>query len=96
MLLQRSTIGVCHALLQFPDKQSPLAVLRFPAQSDPSGTMWFRRFTKYVTKTDHKLWCRPHSIEHDTQPTTYLISKQAIPYRTCDGTCCPGVSTPKI
>jgi hypothetical protein len=25
-----------------------------------------------------------------------LISKQVIPYRTCGGTCCPRVSTPKI
>jgi hypothetical protein len=55
MLLQRSTTGVCHALLQFPDKQSPLAVLRFSTQSVPSCTMWFRQFTKNVTKTDHKV-----------------------------------------
>jgi hypothetical protein len=35
-----------------------------------------------------------HSSEQDTQPTIFLISKQATPYRTCGGTCCPGVSTP--
>jgi hypothetical protein len=62
----------------------------------PSYTMWFRQFTKYVTMTDHKVWCHPHSTEHDTQPIAYLISKQVISYRTRGATCCPGVSTPKI
>jgi hypothetical protein len=93
MLLQRSTTGVCHALLRFPDKWSPLVVMRFPAQNDPFCTMWFRQFTKNVTKTDHKEGSHPHSTEHDTQPTTYVISKQAIPYRRHGGTCCPRVST---
>jgi hypothetical protein len=54
--------------------------------------MWFRQFTK----NDHKDRSHPHSTEHDTQPTTYLISKQAVPYWTRGGTCCYGVSTPKI
>jgi hypothetical protein len=84
MLLQRSTIGVCYALLQFP------------AQNGPSCTMWFRQFTKYVTKTDHKVWWHPHSTEHNTQPIVFLISKHAVLYRTRGGTCCPGMSTPKI
>jgi hypothetical protein len=35
-----------------------------------------------------------HSSEQGTLPTTSLISKQAIPYRTRGGTYCPGVSTP--
>jgi hypothetical protein len=96
MLLQRSTTGVCHALLWFPDKRSSLAVLRFPTQSVPCCPMWFRQFTKYVPKTDHKVWCHPHSTEHDTQPIAYLISKQAIPCQTHGGTCYPGGSTPKI
>jgi hypothetical protein len=96
MLLQRSTTGVCHALLWFPDKWSPLAVLKFPTQSGPSYTMWFRQFTKNVTKTDHKDWHHPHSVKHDTQPIAYLISKQAVPYQTRGGTYCPGVPTPKI
>jgi hypothetical protein len=96
MPLQRSTTGVCHALLRFPDKWSPLAMLRFPAQSDPSCTMWFRQFTKNITKTDHKDRSHPHSTEHDTQPVAYLISKQAVSYRTRGVTCCPRVSTPKI
>jgi hypothetical protein len=76
-----------------PDKWSPLAVLRFPPQSVPSCTMWFRRFTKNITMTDHKVWFHPHSTEHDTQSIAYLICKQAIPYQTRGGTCCPGVST---
>jgi hypothetical protein len=62
----------------------------------PSSTMLLRQFTKYVPKTDHNVWCHPHSTGHNTQPIVFLISKQAIPYRTCGGTCCPGVSTPKI
>jgi hypothetical protein len=37
----------------------------------------------------------PHTIEQDSQPTTSLISNQAVPYRICGGACCPGVSTPK-
>jgi hypothetical protein len=80
----------------FPHKVAPFAVLRFPAQSGPFCTMWFRRFTKNVTKTGHKDRSHPHSTEHDTQPIAYLISKQAVPYRTRGGTCYPGGSTPKI
>jgi hypothetical protein len=38
----------------------------------------------------------PHTIEQDSQPTIYLISKQANPYQTHGGKCCPGVCTPKI
>jgi hypothetical protein len=62
----------------------------------PSYTMWFRQFIKYITKTNHKVWCHPHSIEHDTPPIAYLISKQVISYRTCGGICCPRMSTRKI
>jgi hypothetical protein len=80
----------------FPHKVALLAVLRFPAQSGPLCTMWFRQFTKNVTKMGHTDRSHPHSTEHDTQPKAYLISKKAIPYRTCGGTCCPGGSTPKI
>jgi hypothetical protein len=36
-----------------------------------------------------------HSSEHVTLPIASLISKQAIPYRTLDNTCCSGVSTTK-
>jgi hypothetical protein len=73
-----------------------LAVLRFATHSGPICTMWFRQFTKNVTKTDHRDRCHPHSTDHDTQSIAYLISKQVIPYQTRGDTCCPGVSTPKI
>jgi hypothetical protein len=96
MMLQRSTTRVCHALLWFPEEMVPACCAMVSRTNVPSCTMWFRKFTKYVTKTDHKVWCHPHSTEHDTQPIAYLISKQAVPCRTCGGTCCPGVSIPKI
>jgi hypothetical protein len=73
----------------------PAGSAKVSRTSVPSCTMWFRQFTKYVTNTDHKVWCHPHSTELDTQPIGYLISKQAIPYRTRGGTCCPELSTPK-
>jgi hypothetical protein len=75
-------------------QMAPLAVLRFPAHNGPLCTMWFRQFTQNVTKSNHKDRSHPHSTEHDTQPITHIISKQAVPNRTCGGTCCPGVSTP--
>jgi hypothetical protein len=78
MPLQRPTTGVCHALL------------RIPTQSGPFCTMWFRQFTKNVTKTGHTERSHPHSTEHDTQPIAYLISKQAVSYWTRGGTCCLG------
>jgi hypothetical protein len=74
----------------FPHKVAPLAVLRFPTQSGPFCTMWFRQFTKNVTKMGNTDMSHPHSTEHDTQPIAYLISKQAIPYQTRGGTCCLG------
>jgi hypothetical protein len=37
----------------------------------------------------------PHSSKQGTLPTASLISKQAVPYWICGGTCCPAVSTPK-
>jgi hypothetical protein len=80
----------------FPDKWSPLVVLRFLAQSGPFCTMWSRQFTKNVTKTDRKDRSHPHSTEHDTQSIAYLISKQVIPYRTHGGRSCHVVSTPRI
>jgi hypothetical protein len=35
-------------------------------------------------------------IQQDKLTRAFLISQQAISYRTRGGTCCPGVSTPKI
>jgi hypothetical protein len=49
-----------------------------------------------VHKEYHKDRSRPHSTEYNTQPIAYLFSKQVIPYWTRGGTCCLGVSTPKI
>jgi hypothetical protein len=37
----------------------------------------------------------PHTSKQDSQHVAVLISKQAVSYRTCGDTCCPGVSTPK-
>jgi hypothetical protein len=73
-----------------PNKWSPLAVLRFPAQ------MSLHHVVQTGHKVCHKIWCHSHSIEHDTQPIAYLSSKQAVSYQTRGGTCCPVVSTPKI
>jgi hypothetical protein len=92
MSLQISTIGACHALLWFPEQTVPVCSAKVSCTNIPSCTMWFRQVTKY----DHKVWCHPHSTEHDTQPIAYLIIKQAVSYWTRGGTCCPGVSTPKI
>jgi hypothetical protein len=30
-----------------------------------------------------------HSFEQDTQPTVFLINREAVSYRTHGGTCCP-------
>jgi hypothetical protein len=60
----------------------------------PFCTMWFSQFTQNVTKTDHEDKSHPHSTEHNTQPITYLISRQAVPYRTRGDTCYPEASTP--
>jgi hypothetical protein len=73
----------------FPHIVAPLAVLTFPAHSDPFCTMWFRQFTQNVTQMGHTDRSHPHSTEHDTQPIAYLISKQTVPYQTRSGTCCP-------
>jgi hypothetical protein len=54
----------------------------------------YDEFTQNVIKTDHNDRSHPHSTEHDTQPIAYLISKQAVPYRTRGDTGCTGVSTP--
>jgi hypothetical protein len=80
----------------FPHTVAPLVVLRFPTHSGPFCTMWFRQFTWNITQMGHTDRSHPHSTEHDIQPIAYLISRQAVPYRTRGGTCCPVVSTPKI
>jgi hypothetical protein len=96
MALQLSTTIVCHAFtMDFLAKGHSCSAKVFLAKG-PSFTTWLRQITKcdarYVTMYD----VNPHSTEQDTQPIVLLISKQVIPYRTRGGTCCPGVSTPKI
>jgi hypothetical protein len=76
----------------FSNKRSPLAVLRFFAQMSPLAPCGLGNSQSVVTKND----AIPHSTEQDTQPIAFLISKQAVPYRTRGGICCPRVSTPKI
>jgi hypothetical protein len=75
---------------------SPHAVLRFPAHSGPFCTTWFMQFTQNVAKMGHTDLRHPHSIEHDTQPIAYLISKLVVPYQTHGIRYCSGLSTPKI
>jgi hypothetical protein len=58
----------------------------------PSCPMWLKQITKCDTKND----VNPHSTKQNTQLISFLISKQAIPYQTRGGTCCPAVSTHKI
>jgi hypothetical protein len=87
MSLQRFTIGRMPGL----DKVvcGTIAMLRFPevvrGTTTPLAPCEPRRVTTQIS----------HSFEQGTLPTTSLISKQAVPYRTCDDTCCPGVSTPE-
>jgi hypothetical protein len=92
MPLQRSTIGVCHALLRFSKQTVPACSAKVSRTNVYSCTMWERHFIKYVTKYDDIA----HPTKQDTLPIVFLISRQVIPYRTCGDTCCPGVSTPKI
>jgi hypothetical protein len=91
--LLQEYVMLCYGFLH---TVAPLGVLRFPSHSGPFCTMWSRQFTQIVTQTGNTDRSHPHSTKHDTQPIAYLISKQAIPYQTCGGTCCSGVSTPKI
>jgi hypothetical protein len=92
MPLQRSTTGVCQALLWFSRQMTPLAVLRFLEQTSPLAPCGEGISQSNVTKYDVNL----HSIEQDTHPITFLICRQDVLYWTCGGTYYPGVSTPKI
>jgi hypothetical protein len=71
-------------------------VLACSAKVSHTKRLLLHHVVQAVHKIDHKEGSHPHSTEHNTQPTTYLISKQAVPYRTCGGSCCPGGSTPNI
>jgi hypothetical protein len=50
MLLQRSTTGVCHALLQFSEQTVPACSAKVSHVKVPSCTTWFSQFTNYITK----------------------------------------------
>jgi hypothetical protein len=55
MSLQRSTTGVYHPLLRFPEQTFPACSAKVSHTGAPSYTMWFRHITKYVAN--------PHSTE---------------------------------
>jgi hypothetical protein len=87
MLLQRFTMGRMPGLAKVV--RGTKAMLRFPgvvcSTTAPLALCEPRRVTTLIS----------HSCEQDKLPTTSLISKQAVPYRTRGGTCCLGVFTPK-
>jgi hypothetical protein len=66
-----------------------IAMLRFPGvvcgTTTPLAPCEPRRVTMPIS----------HLFEQGTITIASLISKQAVPYQTRGGTCCPGVSTPK-
>jgi hypothetical protein len=79
----------------FPSKGLTCSAKDSPAKA-PLAPCGLGFLTKYVTKYDTKSDVNLHSTEQDTQPIALQISRQAVPYRTHGGTCCPRVSTPKI
>jgi hypothetical protein len=79
----------------FLNKRSPLAVLRFPAQTSPLAPSGSGSLQSISQSMIIKYGVIPIQSSM-TQPIAFLISKQVVPYQTCCGTCCPGVSTPKI
>jgi hypothetical protein len=86
MSLQRSTIGVCHALVQFPLTLGPTCSAKVSPDLGP-----LLHLVHYI------MFCVfPHTTEQDSQPIPSLISKRAVLYRTCGSTCGPRVSTSKI
>jgi hypothetical protein len=86
MSLQRFTIGVHHALLQFSLTSGPT----YSAKDSPDLGPLFHLVDQIM------FYGFPHTTKQDSQSIAILISRQAIPYRTRGGTCCPVVSTPKI
>jgi hypothetical protein len=66
-------------------------VTRVPASSAKVSS-WLEPLLHLVDQITSCVF--PHITEQDSQPTTSLISRKAIPYQTCGGTYCPRVSTP--
>jgi hypothetical protein len=87
MLLQRFTMGRMPCLAKVV--HGTIAMLRIPkvvrGTMAPLAPCELRRVTTPIS----------HSSEKGTLLTTSQISKQAVPYWTRGGTCCPQVSTPK-
>jgi hypothetical protein len=92
LLLKRPTKLVCHAFLRIIEQMVPACSAKVSPQMSPLAPCGSSDSQSVVTKND----AIPHSTEQDTQPIAFLISKQAVPYQTRGGTCCPRVSTPKI
>jgi hypothetical protein len=87
MPLQRFTMGRMLGLAKVV--RGTIAMLRFPgvvcSTTTPLAPCEPRRGTMPIS----------HSSEEGTLPTTSLISKEVVSYRTRGGICCLGVSTPK-
>jgi hypothetical protein len=87
MSLQRFTMGRMPGLAKVVC--GTIVMIRFPGVVHgtiaPLAPCESRRVTMPIS----------HSSEQDTLPTSSLINKQVVPYRTHGGTCCPGMSTPK-
>jgi hypothetical protein len=85
MPLQRFTIGHMPGLAKVV--HGTVAMLMFSrvvrGTTAPLAPCELRRVTTPIS----------HSSEEGTLSTASLISKQVIPYRTRDDTCCPEVST---
>jgi hypothetical protein len=87
MPLQRFTMGHMPGLAKVV--RGTIAMLRFPSVVRDTTTPLAPREPRWVTTPIS------HSFEQGTPPTASLISKQVVPHRTCEGTCCPRMSTPK-
>jgi hypothetical protein len=84
--LQRSIVGVSHALLQFSLTLGPASSAKVSSWLKPLLHL-LDQITSYVF---------PHTAEQDSQPTISLISMQVIPYRARGSTCCLGVSIQRL
>jgi hypothetical protein len=88
MSLQRFTMGHMPGLAKVVC--DTIAMLRIPrvvcGTMAPLAPCEPRRVTTPIT----------HSFEQVTLPTSSLISKQVVPYRTRGDTCCLGVSIEKF